>query len=88
MDAPTIFAALSFGANIVLGLVVYSLKQTIRVAILEAVGGIKDMLTSDYATKDDLTSAETRLEKQIGLRAEIREGFARLEIKRRQEERT
>lgn len=79
-DAPTVFAVLSFGANIVLALVVYSFKATIRVAILEAIAAIKDTITTDYARKEDLDAVEDRLREQIGLRDEIRAGFGRMGV--------
>jgi len=69
----------SIVANVVLALFVYSFKQTIRVAILEAVANIAEK----YQTKADADAMESRLREQIGLRNEIRAGFARFGVQTR-----
>jgi hypothetical protein len=68
MDTQTLLAGLSILGNLVLALVVYSLKTTIRVAVLEAVGEIQKF----YATKQELKEAEYRLNENIGIRDELR----------------
>lgn len=73
MNVTVILASLSFAANVVLALIVYSFKATIKVAILEAVANI----TRDYATKEDVREVEARLREQIGLRDEFRDGLSR-----------
>ena len=78
MTSSVVFSALSFIASMVIAVVVYSLKTTIRVAILEAASAAAEK----YATKDDLKSAEARLHEQIALRREIRTGFSRLGVMR------
>lgn len=64
-NLPTI---LSICANVALALIVYSLKTTIRNAILE----LQVKLTQEFATKVELIATEDRLKEQIGLRDEIR----------------
>jgi hypothetical protein len=82
MDASNVIAVLSVVANLVLALIVYSFKATIRVAILEAVA----VITKEYATKAELEAAEERLKEQISLRNEIRAIPARLHIAARTHE--
>jgi hypothetical protein len=76
MDSGLIALTVSIGANGVIALVVFSLKSSLRVAILEAVGKIAEV----HATKRELEAAEDRLREQIALRREIRDGFAGLGV--------
>jgi hypothetical protein len=58
---------LSLAANLLLALLLYSLRSTIRIAILE----LKDELTARYASKEDLT----RVEQKVDLSKQMKDGF-------------
>jgi hypothetical protein len=66
----------SIAGNGILALAVFSLRQTIKVSILEAVAKISET----FATKEELTATELRLKEQIGIRQEIRQGFSILGV--------
>lgn len=58
---------LSLVANGVLALLLYSLRSTIRIAILE----LKGELTDRYASKEDLS----RVEQKVDLSKQMKDGF-------------
>jgi hypothetical protein len=71
MESPIVLIFVSLGGNVVLGLLVYSLRTTIRGAVSEALLSI----AKEYATKNELAATEHRLNQQIGLSKEVRSGF-------------
>ena len=76
MTAPYWLLIASIAGNAILALAVYSLRQTIKVESLSLFREIAEL----FATKTELREVETRFEKQIALRDEVRQGFSRLGI--------
>lgn len=78
MTSGNVINVISILVSLGVGVAVYSLKTTIRVAILEA----GEKAADKYATKDELTATEERLNRDIGIRNEIRTGFERMGVMR------
>lgn len=68
---PDLWPILSFAANIVMALALYSLRTTIKLAVSE----LKIEFAKEYATQKDVESAEARLDDKIALKKTIENGF-------------
>ncbi len=74
MTTTNLWPILSLAANALMALLLYSLRSTIRVAILE----LKNELTGMYATKADLEATEKRLDVKIDVVDRMENGFSKV----------
>lgn len=65
-----VWPILSLAANVLLALLVFSIRSYVRIAVLE----LKGELSGTYATKEDLR----RVEEKTDLSKQMTDGFARI----------